>query len=39
MAAWPTIPGETPIDPSGLKIHGVTNRAELSFVEAQNTPH
>lgn len=30
------IPGETPIDPSGLKVKGVTNRRELSEVEAEN---
>jgi hypothetical protein len=36
MESWPSIPGETPIDPSGLKIKGITNRAELSVVEAQN---
>jgi Fic-DOC domain mobile mystery protein B len=36
MPNWQPIPGETPIDPSGLKIKGVTNRAELSRVEAPN---
>jgi Fic-DOC domain mobile mystery protein B len=38
MAEWtsPHVPGETPIDPSGLKVKGVTNRAELSVVEAEN---
>jgi Fic-DOC domain mobile mystery protein B len=34
--AWNPIPGETPIDISGLKIAGVTNRQELSVVEAEN---
>ena len=34
--AWKTIPGETPIDISGLKLSGVTNRQELSVVEAEN---
>jgi Fic-DOC domain mobile mystery protein B len=33
---WQSIPGETPIDPSGLKVKGVTNRAELSVFEAKN---
>jgi Fic-DOC domain mobile mystery protein B len=34
MPDWQPIPGETPIDPSGLKVRGVTNRAELNRVEA-----
>jgi Fic-DOC domain mobile mystery protein B len=34
--AWKSIPGETPIDISGLKIAGITNRDELSIVEAEN---
>ncbi len=33
---WQAIPGETPIDISGLKVSGVTNRQELSVVEAEN---
>jgi Fic-DOC domain mobile mystery protein B len=33
---WDTIPGETPIDPSGLKIRGVKTRDELDIVEASN---
>ena len=36
MAAWNPIPGETPIDISGLKLTDVTNRRELSIVEAEN---
>ena len=37
MSAWPSRPGETPIDPSGLKKRGsVTNRRELSAIEAAN---
>jgi Fic-DOC domain mobile mystery protein B len=36
MAVWPQIPGETPIDPSGLKVRGITNRAELNPIEAEN---
>jgi Fic-DOC domain mobile mystery protein B len=36
METWSSIPGETPIDPSGLKIQGISNRAELSVVEAHN---
>ena len=34
--AWNPIPGETPIDISGLKVTGVTNRQERSVVEAEN---
>jgi fido (protein-threonine AMPylation protein) len=34
--AWNPIPGETPIDISGLKVTGVTNRNDLSAVEAEN---
>ena len=34
--SWKPIPGETPIDISGLKIAGVTNRSELSALEAEN---
>lgn len=33
---WNPISGETPIDISGLKLTGVTNRRELSIVEAEN---
>lgn len=38
MAEWtePPIPDETPIDPSGLKVDGVTSRAELNALEAEN---
>ena len=36
MTAWHPIPGETPIDPSGLMVDNVTNRMELSIVEAEN---
>lgn len=34
--AWKSIPGETPIDVSGLKASGVVNRGQLSVVEAEN---
>jgi hypothetical protein len=34
--AWEAIPGETPIDTSGLKIRGVRTRDELDTVEAEN---
>ena len=34
--AWNAIPGETPIDISGLKISGINNRQDLSVVEAEN---
>lgn len=36
MTSWITIPGETPIDPTGLKIPGITTRRQLNVVEAQN---
>lgn len=36
MEEWLPIPGETPIDRSGLKIKGITNRRELNIAEAQN---
>ena len=35
MTKWESVPGETPINPSGLKISGVKNRQELSIVEAE----
>jgi Fic-DOC domain mobile mystery protein B len=34
--AWEPIPGETPIDISGLKLANVTNRQQLSVAEAEN---
>lgn len=39
MESWQTIPGETPIDPSGLRPSvrkAVHNRAQLNVVEAEN---
>jgi Fic-DOC domain mobile mystery protein B len=36
MTHWNPIPGETPIDPSGLKVKGVITRAELNEAEAAN---
>lgn len=36
MALWETIPDETPIDPSGLKVKGITNREQLNSFEAEN---
>lgn len=37
MTAWDPVPGETPIDPSGLVSRAsVTNRRELAVVEARN---
>jgi len=37
VGGWAPIPGETPIDDlSGLKVEGVTNREQLSAVEAKN---
>src|SRR5258708_27513012 len=34
--SWAPIPGETPIDPSGLKAKWITNRRDLNEAEAQN---
>ncbi len=34
--SWKSIPGETPIDISGLNVDGVRNRNDLSIVEAEN---
>ena len=31
IVTWKPIPGETPIDVSGLKVSGVTNRDQLSI--------
>src|SRR5579859_7674546 len=37
MAAWETLPGETPIDDiSGLLIKGISTPRELSLHEAEN---
>lgn len=36
MAGWEAIPGETPIDPSGLKDRGVRTREALIPLEAEN---
>src|SRR5687767_3702032 len=36
MARWRTILDETPIDPSGLKVKGITNRHQLNLFEAEN---
>jgi fido (protein-threonine AMPylation protein) len=36
MSEWDPIPGETPIDISGLKIKGITNRRDLNELEAEN---
>ncbi|MHC5015872.1 MAG: hypothetical protein ACYTGM_15425 [Planctomycetota bacterium] len=37
VTGFETVPGETPIDDlSGLKMQGITTRAELNQVEAEN---
>jgi Fic-DOC domain mobile mystery protein B len=37
VTGFETVPGETPIDDrSGLKVEGITTRAELNQVEAEN---
>jgi len=36
MPKWDTIPGETPIDPSGVRVKGVRHRRDLAIVEARN---
>lgn len=39
MAFGSKIPGETPIDPSGLKNKSITNRRQLNIAEAENIRH
>src|SRR5437868_6208376 len=34
MTGWEILPGETPVDISGLKAKGVPNRAQLNVLEA-----
>ena len=36
MNSWEILPGETPIDVSGLKRKGISTRAELNRAEAEN---
>lgn len=37
MSAWEPLPGETPIDPSGLRRRGsITNRRDVAAAEASN---
>lgn len=37
VSSWEPVPGETPIDPSGLRRRGsITNRRELAAAEALN---
>ena len=36
MSGWEVLPGETPIDVSGLKRRGIGTRAELNRAEAEN---
>lgn len=36
MTPWGTLPGETPIDPSGMKVKGIVNRGQLNKAEAAN---
>ena len=36
MSHWGFLPGETPIDVSGLKRKGINTRAELNRAEAEN---
>lgn len=36
MPDWEPIADESPVDPSGLRRKGITTRAELNAVEAQN---
>lgn len=36
MSGWDLVPGETPIDVSGLKRKGIGTRAELNRAEAEN---
>lgn len=34
--SWKPIPGETPVDPSGLKDRSIRTRSQLNRVEAEN---
>ncbi len=36
MSGWELLPGETPIDVSGLRQKGIRTRAELNRAEAEN---
>jgi hypothetical protein len=36
VSGWELLPGETPIDVSGLKRKGIGTRAELNQAEAEN---
>jgi Fic-DOC domain mobile mystery protein B len=36
MSSWGLLPGETPIDGSGLKRKGISTRSELNRAEAEN---
>jgi Fic-DOC domain mobile mystery protein B len=36
VSSWELLPGETPIDISGLKRKGISTRAELNRAEAEN---
>jgi Fic-DOC domain mobile mystery protein B len=36
MAAWKAIPGETPIDPSGLRDKSIRTRKQLNEAEGRN---
>jgi len=36
MSGWGLLPGETPIDVSGLKCKGIGTRSELNRAEAEN---
>jgi Fic-DOC domain mobile mystery protein B len=36
VSGWGLLPGETPIDVSGLKRRGISTRAELNQAEAEN---
>ena len=36
MVEWRPVPGETPVDPSGLRDRSVTNRRELNAAEGRN---
>jgi Fic-DOC domain mobile mystery protein B len=36
VPGWNELPGETPIDASGLKMKGIASRAELNRAEADN---
>jgi Fic-DOC domain mobile mystery protein B len=36
VTGWEVLPGESPVDPSGLRLKGITSRRQLNDYEAEN---